>query len=153
VQVAERVISEAIVLVLPERDPITPDDIDEFASAVRKDTLASLLKRVRSKATVEPEFNDRLAQFLANRNAFIHRLIEAEGAAVPPPGPAPKVADLALRTYDDARYITRVFADLIVQWADALGLDGGRIKAFRDIAEPETAGIAIRMFSVGEGLS
>lgn len=127
VQSAERIIAEAIIMVLPEEQPRTREDIGTLSDKVRKVTLGLLLSRVRSKVAISAEFDCRLHAFLADRNTFVHRLLEAEGGAVPPPGPLTKTRELVLRLYENARYVMRVFGDLIVRWADAMELDGPRI--------------------------
>ncbi|MCF3638231.1 hypothetical protein LU298_17350 [Komagataeibacter intermedius] len=148
VQVAERIIAEAIIMVLPDEQPRTRGDIEALSDKVRKHTLGQLLKRVRSKIDVSDEFDCRLNAFLTDRNTFVHHLLEVEGGTLPPPGPRPKTRDLVLRLYENSRYVMRIFGDLIIRWADAVKLDGPRIQAFRGIVGEEHLGISNDVFLI-----
>lgn len=142
VQAAERVLAEALVLVLPDKLPTSMEDLSSTSAEVRSRTLGELVKRLRRKVDVSEDLDQMLSDFLADRNTFVHRLEEVGRPRMSSEEGVRATGKFVTELYANARFITTVFADLIVRWADEMKITGTQIQALRDLISEEHVGIS-----------
>ena len=79
VQTAERSLGSALASFMTEGQPLSSEDFWRLDETHRQATLGQLAYKLRKGFSLAPDFSDRLAQFVNDRNRFVHRLFyEAE---------------------------------------------------------------------------
>lgn len=73
-QSAEACVSFCLTWIFPPENVVTFDELCDLNKKETKATLGRMLKELRERGHVHPEFEKLLARFVKNRNLFIHKI-------------------------------------------------------------------------------
>jgi hypothetical protein len=122
VQSTERALGTSLHMIFGLPNPATIDDIERLGSEARRATLGRLLKEVKARVALDSRFEQTLAEFVADRNRFVHHLGE-EGDIFTPEGRA-SVYPLLNRLTHRGVLLQQTFASFMIAFARRVGVAG-----------------------------
>jgi hypothetical protein len=120
VQLTERALGTSLHMIFGLPNPATIDDIERLDDQARRATLGRLIKEVGARVSLDPRFEQVLAEFVADRNRFVHHLSE-EGDLFTPEGRA-SVYPLINRLIQRGVLLQQTFASFMIAFARRVGV-------------------------------
>lgn len=130
VQSTERALGTSLHMIFGLPNPATIEDIERLDDEARRATLGRLVKEVRARVSLDPRFEQTLAEFVADRNRFIHHLGE-EADIFTPEGRA-SAYPLINRLVQRGVLLQQTFASFMIAFARRVGVAGDLLDALEE---------------------
>ena len=115
-QSVENAIRLCLQVVLPEVPISTLEALHALEQREAKKTLGYFLCTLRERVQVEAEFDNLLAEFLKNRNTFVHNLWSLEGWEPRSEDGCARCIQFVQALGDQATHVLNVFTGLLRAW-------------------------------------
>ena len=125
VQTAERVMRTCLKYALPKGGVLTADLLERQTTEEAKKTLGWFIGQLRRRIVVLPEFDAELADFLDQRNQFVHHLDTLKGIDFETQNGRAVAGLFAQRLATKAVHVTKVFTGFLRSWAEQIGMEDG----------------------------
>lgn len=94
------------------------DQLSNLKEFQRKKTLGQLHRALRERVDIHPEFETYFAQFVEDRNRFVHRLFIEPGFSVNNPKDIPRIRQFVDALTDQTMTLIAVFNAYVQVWAE-----------------------------------
>jgi hypothetical protein len=94
------------------------DQLSNLKEFQRKKTLGQLHRALRERVDIDPEFETYFAQFIEDRNRFVHRLFNEPGFSVNNPKDIPRIRQFVDALADRTITLIALFNAYIQVWAE-----------------------------------
>ena len=138
VQSAEETINFALTFVFQGEERLTLEKLERIEAAERSGTLGRLLKQLRERVELSPEFDVLLTQFLSDRNTFIHRILEVPGFDLSTREGRNAATAFLSRFFSETKEVLHVFWAFIRAWQEQLHEKGYGVPGIFDQPWPFT---------------
>ena len=115
-QSVENAIRLCLQIVLPESPVLTLEALHAQEEKESKKTLGYFLSSLRKRVQVEAEFDSLLAEFLKNRNVFVHNLWSLEGWDPRSTEGCQRCVQFVQVLGDQATHVLNIFTGLLRAW-------------------------------------
>ena len=149
-QVTEGLINTVLQLALSEGDAVTLEGLTKDQERFRKATLGRLIKAIKERSSISPDFDQVLEAYLKDRNTLIHDLSRMGGFDYMSKEGLERMERFVGNLNQNYEVVTKVFMSLLWEWADQVGMNEGmdRERVKRTLGELD--GIANQVFFAKE---
>lgn len=124
VQTAEHMLKLAMTFAFPKDAPISLETLQaEKAEIAKKRMLGPLVGELGRRVSVEPNFEQRLEAFIANRNQFVHHLSSLPNGDMHTDEGLAEVKNFATNLFQEATELTLVFTGAVRNWQHEQGIE------------------------------
>lgn len=124
-QKTESLINTALQLALPAGDAVTVESFTKDQEGFRKATLGRLIKAIKERSAISPDFDQVLEAYLKDRNTLIHDLTRMGGFDYKSKEGLEHMARFVENLNQNYEVVTKVFTSLLWEWADQVGMNEG----------------------------
>ncbi len=122
IQSVERSINFVTTYVLQDGDPLTLEKLNSIEERERKKALGYFIGKIKEKAQLAPPFEKLLADFLQNRNNFIHNHDKIPGWNLDTEAGVDIAKQFTVNLWRQAHKINEIFAALVSLWQEQAGI-------------------------------
>jgi hypothetical protein len=116
IQVAELSIQNCVICVFNKVESLF-DNLFSQEEKVRKKTLGQLIREIKIKPDIHPDFESILSFFLENRNIFIHKIFSDPNYGITSYDNCKKVQSFLLTLQEYASDVQILFFGWLIEWA------------------------------------
>lgn len=118
IQFVERSISFVTTYVLQDDDPLTLEKLNSIEAKERKKALGYFIGKVKERANLAPALENLLADYLKNRNDFIHNHDQIPGWDLYTEEGRYVAKKFTVNLWCQAHKINEIFSALITRWQE-----------------------------------
>ena len=123
VQMAEKILQFCMTYVLQREGGLSLESLRAQTAEEAKKTLGYFLSELRKRADLEPQFDEKLKDFLAMRNQFVHNLSAVDGLGFHTLEGISIAEAFIGKLSGLAQYVHNVFLGLARAWQEQIGLE------------------------------
>jgi len=138
IQSVEKNISFITTFVLQDEDELTIEKLNSIESKERKKALGYFVGKLKERADLAPVLESLLADFLKNRNDFIHNQDKIEGWDLDTEEGVAKAKVFTVTLWRQAAKINEILTALMLRWQEQTGIypPGARIDEIEETYGP-----------------
>ena len=121
-QTTERLIQLCMTLVLPKREVLTLEALQQQEESERSKTLGQVLAELRKRIEIDVRFDLLLKDFLKNRNDFVHDLSRVPGWGFKNAQDMTASREFVYLLIVQSEKVNKVFSGLIRAWQEQNGI-------------------------------
>lgn len=122
IQSVEKNISFVTTYVLQDDDPLTLEKLNSIETKERRKALGYFIGKVKERATLAPPLETLLADYLKNRNDFIHNHHNISGWNLDTEEGQKVAKEFTVNLWRQAHKINEIFAALVTRWQEQTGI-------------------------------
>ena len=122
IQSVEKSVSFVTTYVLQDGDPLTLEKLNSLEAKERKKALGYFIGKVKERASLAPPLENLLADFLQNRNDFIHNHDRIPGWDLNTEEGRDVAKRFTVDLWRQAHKINEIFATLVTRWQEQTGI-------------------------------
>ena len=122
IQSVESNLSFVTTFVLQDAEPLTLEKLNSIIEKERKKALGYFMTKVKERARLAPALENLLAEFLQNRNDFIHNQDRISGWSFDTEEGLSVAKQFTLNLLFQGHKINEIFATLVNRWQEQTGI-------------------------------
>ena len=126
VQVAEHQLTFALTWIFPKDSNLRLYELYRMGADLQKRTLGQLVRELRQRADIRPDFDSLLADFIARRNRFAHSLFTEDDYLLESDAGSARATEFMLQLQDISTQVDQALLGHLVQWGHTANVPGLR---------------------------
>ena len=122
IQSVERNMKFVTTYVLQDGDSLTLEKLESINKKERKKALGYFIGKIRDRASLFPNFEELLSEFLNKRNDFVHNQDKIPGWDLSTPEGVVVARTFVISLLHQAHIINEIFAALLCKWQEQTGI-------------------------------